>query len=699
MKKRILIDASHAEETRVAFLESKHLENFEYESRHNQSCKGNIYLGVISRVEPSLQAVFVSFGGERDGFLSFEQIHPDYYRIPVEDRKKLLEDISQHAACDDDTTEDSTEDPIQRLTLSKNYKVQEVIQKKQLLLVQVTKDERGNKGAALTTYLSLAGRHCVLLPNTPRGIGISRKISSHKERTRLRDIMTALKLPSSMGAILRTAITGCSKDDIAHDYFYLQNLWTKIRKKTITSQAPTCIYEAGNIIKKVIRDLFTKDIDQILIHGKKAYEQAVAIARQIMPDYASRIEHAPDTSISIFDNNLEKKIDAIGQPSVSLPSGGYIVFGTTEALTTIDVNSGRATKERHINETAVKTNLEAAEEIARQLRLRDLGGLIVIDFIDMSHQSHKVRVEKCLERALQKDKARTQTLGISDLGLLELSRQRLKPSLDEAMRLSCPHCHGIGTVPSLFSAALRALRQYEQSIQDIRHPKKNKIVLHVSQEIATYLLTHKSEAITNIHHRHHIQKQIVVDAKATSTFYAVEETPQELTDNDLLHNQHTQISLDKNETQITDIHISNNEIGIQSNTQKEHVDNSAVATHSSSVILAYRGLHNTRLPTKNPGQVFKKKFTPLQRPMLCRDPSYKDHIMPKPTQLPVTEKKKNDKTQKKMPPKPICDTFPHKNNLTNKVHKHITEKSKPLNPPQEAIVKPIKSWWRRLLNA
>ncbi len=412
MSKLMLIDASHPEESRVGILNNDRLEEFDFETSTKKQLKGNIYLAKVVRIEPSLQAAFVEFGGNRHGFLAFNEIHPDYYRIPIEDREALLarerediapsiEDMDEVVSSHNDVetlggedVEEMQERPHRHRPL-RQYKIQEVIKRRQIMLVQVAKEERGGKGAALTTYLSLAGRYCVLMPNASRGGGISRKITNVADRKRLREIMESIQLPETMSLIIRTAGMARNKLEIKRDCDYLMKLWNEIREKTLHSIAPALIYEESKLLKRAIRDYYTRDIEEIWIEGEEGYKEAKEFIRKLMPSHIKKIKLYADEKIPLFNRyGVEKQIDAMHNPTVQLRSGGYIVFGTTEALIAIDVNSGKATRERHIEETAFKTNLEAAEEIARQLRLRDLAGLVVIDFIDMAENRNIEAVER-----------------------------------------------------------------------------------------------------------------------------------------------------------------------------------------------------------------------------------------------------------------------------------------------------------------
>ncbi|HWG80945.1 MAG TPA: Rne/Rng family ribonuclease, partial [Stellaceae bacterium] len=625
MAKRMLIDAAHPEETRVVVLSGHRLDEFDFETSTKKQIKGNIYLAKVTRVEPSLQAAFVEYGGNRHGFLAFNEIHSDYYRIPVSDRRQSHDHghsgpsesavpgalpPDQDAALTSEDTGESPEEsrsgdavppesphertvaveardgdivygspepgstgagghapdiaaeypspqdgdrdyrdhgdhhdhfepreqgghqePTAPAELSaaeprvegesedqprpeaietvggdeieetqrtrarpyRHYKIQEVIKRRQIMLVQVTKEERGNKGAALTTFLSLAGRYCVLMPNTPRGGGVSRKITSITDRRRLKDLVSDLDVPEGMGVIVRTAGSERSKTEIKRDFEYLMRLWDDIRDLTLKSTAPALIYEEGNLIKRSIRDLYARDIDEVIVDGEDGHHTAKAFMKMLMPSHAKRIKPYRDPTVPLFHRyQVETQIDAIHSPVVQLRSGGYIVINPTEALVAIDVNSGRSTKERNIEETALKTNVEAAEEIARQLRLRDLAGLIVIDFIDMEEHRNQATVERKLKEAMRYDRARIQLGRISPFGLLELSRQRLRPSLLEASTQPCPHCNGTGHIRSTESTALHVLRAIEE--EGMRR-RSAEITVAVPNAVALYILNQKRQAL------------------------------------------------------------------------------------------------------------------------------------------------------------------------------------------------------------
>ncbi len=473
MNKRLLIDARQSEETRVITTTNDLIDDFEYEVHSRRQLKGNIYLARVTRVEPSLQAAFIEYGGNRQGFLAFSEIHPDYYRIPVEDKKKLLaeasartdEEINSNDDIVDDNTDDYNEEELKKIkrNLYRNYKIQEVIARRQILLVQVVKEERGTKGAALTTYISIAGRYCVLMPNTPRGGGVSRKIANITDRKRLKKIVDGLDVTDGMAVIIRTAGSKRTKTEIKRDYSNSIAVWENVKKLTLESNAPFLIHEEGSLVKRAIRDLYNSEIDEVLVEGSDAYKVCKNYMKAVMPSHAKKVQQYNDARNPLFQKfKLDTQLQDIFNPRVTLKSGGYLIIDQTEALVAIDVNSGKATRERSIEDTAVKTNLEAAEEFARQSRLRDLSGLIVIDFIDMEEGKNRNLVEKKLKEAMKKDRARIQIGDISNFGLLELSRQRLRPSVVENSSELCPQCGGSGRIQSIDVSANQILRSIEE---------------------------------------------------------------------------------------------------------------------------------------------------------------------------------------------------------------------------------------------
>lgn len=586
MTTRMLIDARHREETRVAVVKGNRIEEFDFESAERKQLKGNIYLAKVTRVEPSLQAAFVEYGGNRHGFLAFSEIHPDYYQIPKEDREALLREEAEHAAeeaalraREDDEDEDEEgyddEDAIaldadgdvdvlehdedehdedagedagdeegapapssrkrkrrgggddaavdalrqRRMNLRRRYKIQDVIRRRQVLLVQVVKEERGNKGAALTTYLSLAGRYCVLMPNTAHGGGISRKISSSSDRKRLKSIMSELQLPPSMGCIVRTAGLQRTKTEIKRDFDYLARVWDGIREQTLHSTAPALVYGDSDLLKRAIRDIYNRDIEEVIVEGEDGYRQAREFMKLLMPSHARKVKQYAD-AVPLFQRaGVEDQLAAMYNPVVQLKSGGYLVINPTEALVSIDINSGRSTREHNIEQTATATNLEAAQEIARQLRLRDMAGLVVIDFIDMDHGSNVRKVEKAMKEALKNDRARIQVGRISAFGLMEMSRQRLRTGVLEASTRTCPHCEGSGLVRTASSAGLSALRMIED---EAARGRGSELLLRCSQEAAFYVLNKKRADIAEIEDRYGVSVEVAADGTLEGARMTVE---------------------------------------------------------------------------------------------------------------------------------------------------------------------------------
>ena len=617
MAKKMLIDATHAEETRVVVVDGNKVEEFDFETVNKRQLAGNIYLAKVTRVEPSLQAAFVDYGGNRHGFLAFSEIHPDYYQIPVADRQALLaeerayaeameaeepsrsrrrhksrhqaeaagsqdatlrsdeipgmavvdlsevEDAAQSGAAPADPADDAiagaieagagddagnavteepyvaadhasdTDDEIEsvaeedvaeeirqpRKPRPRKYKIQEVVKVRQIMLVQVVKEERGNKGAALTTYLSLAGRYCVLMPNTARGGGISRKITNAADRKKLKEIATEIEVPEGAGLIIRTAGSQRTKTEIKRDYEYLMRLWEQIRDLTLKSIAPAPIYEEGDLIKRSIRDLYNKDIDEVLVEGDKGYRAAKDFMKMIMPSHAKNVKHYAEALPLFARYQVESYLAGMFNPVVQLKSGGYIVIGVTEALVAVDVNSGRATKEGSIEETALKTNLEAADEVARQLRLRDLAGLIVIDFIDMEERKNNASVEKRLKERLKTDRARIQVGRISGFGLLEMSRQRLRPGMLESTTQPCAHCHGTGIIRSDDSLALQILRQLEE---EGTRKRSREVLLKAPVAVVNFLMNQKREHVAQIEARYGLSVRIEAEPSLISPDYVIE---------------------------------------------------------------------------------------------------------------------------------------------------------------------------------
>lgn len=703
----MLIDATHSEETRVAVVDGQRLVEYDYESKVRKQLKGSVFLAKVTRVEPSLQAAFVNFGGNRHGFLPFSEIHPDYFRIPVADREALIaaqqaeleehdneqeqaeaaieqraaaaeegasetpeedeeeeieaivevggedqpliedeseeevedasseedekeeynppmamdapvdvlrgpvveedeQDVEAESSDDEDYEEDNDDDTEEgdealessegeqanvgsgeqpdeqaareggdqpnrgrrdrnrgrrgrngggrgrhggggrgrhdrddhsvesiggdgvdgdrpfRFNLKRNYKIQEVIKRGQIMLIQVSKEERGNKGAAVTTYLSMPGRYCVLMPNSPRGGGVSRKIASFKDRKRMKETLDDLQVPEGMSVILRTAGVTRTKVEIKRDLDYLTRLWNTIREHTLKSTAPALIYEEGNLIKRAIRDLYSRDIEDVYVSGDEGFKNAREFMKMLMPSHAKKVQEYKNDRVPMFHKfGVENQIAEMGEPTVNLKSGGYLVINPTEALVSVDVNSGRATKERHIEDTALKTNLEAADEVARQLRLRDLGGLVVIDFIDMEDRRNNRKVEQRLRDALSSDRARIQVGRISSFGLLELSRQRLNPSLAEAQQEVCAHCAGTGRVKTLDFSAISIIRALE--VEGIKG-KGNDVILTMATSVALYIMNNKRRLLNDIETRYGFDVRIETDDTMSTSHYKLETT-------------------------------------------------------------------------------------------------------------------------------------------------------------------------------
>lgn len=601
----MLIDATHEEETRVVVLRGNKVEDFDFESAARKQLKGNIYLAKVTRIEPSLQAAFVDYGGNRHGFLAFNEIHPDYYQIPLADREALFKeeeaelsgqeqqedevsnDAEDASADSSDSIDEDLEDAVtddaattialdsenpdavvldhensgedlpdaepeddaaevpeetrsseaatddeaaiesvrkRRSNLRRRYKIQEVIRPRQILLIQVVKEERGNKGAALTTYISMAGRYCVLMPNTARGGGISRKITQGKDRKRIKEIVEGFEVADGMGVIVRTAGADRTKAELKRDYEYLVRLWDDIRNTTMESIAPCLVHEEGDLITRSLRDIYSKDIDEILVEGDGGYRQAKDFMKMLTPSHAKKIQPYKDR-VPLFQRyQIERQLDQMFDPNVSLPSGGYIVIDPTEALVSIDVNSGRSTRERNIEQTALRTNLEAAEEVARQLKLRDMAGLVVIDFIDMENRGNNRNVERKLKECLRTDRARIQIGRISSFGLLEMSRQRLRTGMLEASTLPCPHCHGTGAIRSIESAALHALRAVED--EGLRG-RSNLLSLKLPAEVALFLLNQKRTVVADYEERFGFSLTIGIGPDLVAPDFVIERMRQE----------------------------------------------------------------------------------------------------------------------------------------------------------------------------
>jgi len=516
MSKQMLIDATHPEETRVVILDEGRLDELDVDTANKKQIKGNIYLAKVVRVEPSLQAAFVEYGGNRHGFLAFGEIHPDYYQIPVDDREALKKEMNTETENDseeeseNDVENVSENDEVVRVRPSfyKKYRIQEVIHPGQVMLVQAVKEERGNKGAAMTTYLSLAGRFCVLMPNNGRGGGVSRKISNAQDRKDLREIVDKLSIPEGMSVIVRTAGQGKTKTDIKRDFDYLIKTWSQIRELTLKSIAPKLIHEEGDIIKRSLRDVFTTDIDEIIVEGENSFKSTKALVKSLMPAQVKKVKEYKGKVPLFCQYQVEAQLEQIHNHIARLPSGGYIVIDQTEALVAVDVNSGRSTREHSIEETALQTNLETCEELARQLRLRDLAGLVVIDFIDMDEPKNNAAVERHLKEALKRDRARIQVGRMSGFGLIEMTRQRLHSSFLESSYKPCPHCGGLGVVRSVESSAMHALRLLEESA--IKNTRSS-LILSVTPEVAEYLSNNKRVHLLELEKNYQVGIQVVAD--------------------------------------------------------------------------------------------------------------------------------------------------------------------------------------------
>ncbi|MDR1334857.1 MAG: ribonuclease E/G [Holosporaceae bacterium] len=529
MSKNMLIDSAHLEEIRVAIVNGDKLERFDIETAPRTQTKGNIYLAKVVRVEPSLQAAFVDYGAERHGFLSFGEIHHSYFQIPIGDQEELenrvhnaiVAQVSNESSGDEsDSIDDAREIARIRYQFYKRYKIQEVIKKRQIMLVQITKEERGNKGAAISTYISLAGKYCVLMPNMAKGSGVSRKIMNGEDRTKLKKIVSDLHVENG-SVVVRTAGVGHSKAEIKKDFDYLKKLWDEIRGNTLKSTAPSLIYEEASIIKRTIRDFYSQDIDSIFVEGNEGFKTAKNFIKKLMPGHIKKIKLYEDEKIPLFSKfKISDQVHQIYSSRVDLPSGGYLIISPTEALISIDVNSGRSTRERNIAGTALKTNLEAASEIARQCKLRDLAGLIVVDFIDMDEKRNNVQVEKCLREAMREDKAKIQLGSISSFGLLEFSRQRLRSSIVDANMISCPHCAGSGSIWSSESVALQILRKIEDKCATF---DPEEILVTLSSSVAMHILNYKREFILHIEKRSGAIIKFNVDNSAPIDDFKIEQ--------------------------------------------------------------------------------------------------------------------------------------------------------------------------------
>ena len=516
MDKRIIVDSSFNEETRVAFINGSEIEHFEVDTSSNKKqLKGNVYLAKISRVEPSLQAAFVNYGGNKQGFLPMSEISNDYYKIPESDKKKKNDDFIVKDFYKDN--EVNKKRKFSKKPSFKRYKIQEVIKKNQILLVQVVKDERGNKGAALTTFISIAGKYCVLMPNKPLGTKISKKISDFKERKKLTDIANKCNLPKEMGLIVRTASRDCNENNLKKDFDYVLGIWKSIKEKTINSLAPTLINEDSNIINKFIRDSFIEEYKEIVIEGEKTYEHAKKYMKTLLPDQEKKVKEFKNTKMPIMEYfDLENKIESIYDTKVRLKSGGYIIINSTEALTAIDINSGQSTKERNVEETALKTNIEAVDEICKQVRIRNIAGLIVVDFIDMEYVRNKIIVERRLKETMRYDRAKCQISRLSKFGLLELSRQRIGPSLEETTMedgiISGIRC----TIRSTTSSVAKILRK----LKYLKFEKKIKeLNIYLYETLHEYILKNNKKLIKDIEKKLKTTIHLIQDNNIAPPFF------------------------------------------------------------------------------------------------------------------------------------------------------------------------------------
>ena len=575
MTKRMLIDAEYLEATRVVVTNDNEIEDFDHETTTKKQNRGNLYLAKIARVEPSLQAAFVDYGNEKHGFLAFSEIHPDYFQIPIADKEKIIkQETSSHDDKynidnnDVDTEIDNTKESEKKTSSKKlnfynKYRIQEVIKKGQILLVQVTKEERGNKGAPLTTFISLAGRYCVLMSNTIRKGGISRRITHSNDRKKLRSIIESLNIPDSMAVIIRTAGSKMKKVEIKRDYNFLTKTWEAIRSNTLKSVAPSLIHEENNIIKRGIRDLYTAEITEIIIQGSAAFKAAKNYMKTLIPSKTKILIEYSDKTPLLQKYNIDTKLEKMHSPIATLKSGGYIVINQTEALVAVDVNSGKATKERNIEETALQTNKEAAEELAIQLRLRDLSGLIVIDFIDMLFSKNNRIIENILKQRLHSDRAKIQVGNISSFGLLEMSRQRLRPSIYEAEFITCHHCLGHGRVRSLESLTLKALHQIEA--ESTNYNEKT-LSINIPEKTAIHILNNKRKELSNIEAKRNITINIIPDPKLKN-----EEDPLERIQNINKTNNHNKANYyNKNKKEANSIINSKIKRPVTKNKFKKH---------------------------------------------------------------------------------------------------------------------------------
>ena len=686
MANQILIDAVHQEEVRVAVTKNSRLEEYDFEFDSRRPIRGNIYLAKVTRVEPSLQAAFVDYGGNRNGFLPFAEVHPDYYQIPVADKEALLENNSKELNNDekDEEIDENSNDPshvedlggddfeeIETINkkrnkdLIKNYKIQEVIKKNQILLIQVSKEERGNKGAAITTYTSIPGRYCVFMPNSTSGGGVSRRIKNPKERKKLKNTLDKLNVPENMGLIIRTAGAKTTSTEIKRDYKYLTKTWDKIKENTLSSNAPSLIYEDGGVIQRSLRDLYSKEIDNVFIEGKETYKIAKNFMKLLMPSHAVKVKEWKEDSPIFQKNNIEQQLSSIYADEVFLPSGGSLVLNQTEALVAIDVNSGSSTKYHNIEETALKTNLEAAEEIARQLRLRDMAGLVVIDFIDMEKFANRRSIEKKLKESLKSDRSKIQVGKISSFGLLEMSRQRIRSSIKEGVYSPCSNCDGTGLIRSIDSRSLELLRTISEiSIKE----NIKKIDAEIPNEILNYLINQKRNLLIDLEN----------NQGAAINFYG----------NALLRG---------NENKIKAFDVNNNEIKIDKIIKKDGViENTNETKQNKNNKKRKKGKNNkpTKLNENNESTETKVEKKPKQKKDEDKNLSRKKVSKNSESMKNSKNKKKNDNKIKELKEKEtssIVDLMKSEPDETPKNANHIGAPIK----GNEKKEKPKSGWWNK----
>ena len=686
MANQILIDAVHQEEVRVAVTKNSRLEEYDFEFDSRRPIRGNIYLAKVTRVEPSLQAAFVDYGGNRNGFLPFAEVHPDYYQIPVADKEALLENNSKELNNDekDEEIDENSNDPShvedlggddfeeietinkkRNKNLIKNYKIQEVIKKNQILLIQVSKEERGNKGAAITTYTSIPGRYCVFMPNSTSGGGVSRRIKNPKERKKLKNTLDKLNVPENMGLIIRTAGAKTTSTEIKRDYKYLTKTWDKIKENTLSSNAPSLIYEDGGVIQRSLRDLYSKEIDNVFIEGKETYKIAKNFMKLLMPSHAVKVKEWKEDSPIFQKNNIEQQLSSIYADEVFLPSGGSLVLNQTEALVAIDVNSGSSTKYHNIEETALKTNLEAAEEIARQLRLRDMAGLVVIDFIDMEKFANRRSIEKKLKESLKSDRSKIQVGKISSFGLLEMSRQRIRSSIKEGVYSPCSNCDGTGLIRSIDSRSLELLRTISEiSIKE----NIKKIDAEIPNEILNYLINQKRNLLIDLEN----------NQGAAINFYG----------NALLRG---------NENKIKAFDVNNNEIKIDKIIKKNGViENTNETKQNKNNKKRKKGKNNkpTKLNENNESTETKVEKKPKQKKDEDKNLSRKKVSKNSESLKNSKNKKKNDNKIKELKEKETSSIVDLRKSEPDETPKNANHIGAPIKG-NEKKEKPKSGWWNK----